>query len=136
MIIGILLLIYRIPYPAIFGSITSILSLLIDLLLLFLFIRSLHIYNKYFCRLDNDIYINEMQHEQLIIITRYSVFIMSFLMDTIINIHCNLILNYVIYRYESASIYSWAQILYEFGCELNILAYIIAIYYSYEFSYY
>ena len=57
--------IYGIPYYAIINWIAATLLSLMDALLLLSFIRSLHVYNKYFCRKDNDKYINPIQHEQL-----------------------------------------------------------------------
>ena len=116
----------------------TVLSAIIDIILLFSFIRALHIYNKYWCRLENDKNINSMQHEQLIIITRYSVvFIICFTVDIIRRLFTVLYAYVIVLKlgyYSQITHYSYTIVV--ILSNLDTLTYIIAIYCSFEFGYY
>ena len=112
----------------------SIISVINDIILLTLYIQSLHVYNKYWCRLDNNKQLNPIQHEQLIVITRYCViFGISVLIDFI---------QYLIRLFSYIVIFNFYDDLYDLFTALshllllmNGLSHIVALYSSFEWGY-
>ena len=132
-----------IPYNAIYSIFDIILDGTLDILLLSLYMRALHIYSNYWSRIDDKLIIknepNLIQHEILIIITRYCVvFTISCFVDIITTIF-GIIDVYVNYPSGiSTNLDSWMifYLCYEFVTIIDVITYVIAMYSSYEFGYY
>ena len=135
--------IFGIPYEAIFSGILMFTSTFIDIFLLFSYVRALHIYNKFWCRIDDNNEPNPLQHEQLLVISRYCVVFGISIFLNILNNISEFIVEYTIHKSSddtgTVDTFNVGIILYvvwEAFHIFNILSYIIAIYVSYEFSYY
>ena len=129
---------YSIPYNEIYDIVWIFFTLSIVFGLFLLYIKSLHLYKQYFCRLDNDIHIDEMQHEQLIIITRYCVVFIISVTVGIIDSCFNIVMDYIFFpKYKNSPfIYNVLKIIDGTMGNMYLLTQMIVMYSSYEFGYY
>ena len=109
--------------------------LFLDLTLLISYIRGLLSFNYYLSRIDAVSSVNPMQHEQLLIITRYFVvFGVSILMDFLMILSL-IIADYIQYGYPNLVEWKWASIIDNIFFMMDIATYMIAGYCCFEFSY-